>query len=98
MVRQRIQYITAADGLRVQQVGALPWEHLQRFVDDVVTVSEGAIADAVLRIAAEAHLIAEPSGATSVAGAIAHGTPSPSAPIVAVVTGANGERAPVGSS
>jgi threonine dehydratase len=29
-----------ADGLRTQSLGRLPFEHLLRFVDEIVTVSE----------------------------------------------------------
>ncbi len=47
---------TAADGLRVQQVGALPWPHLAAYVDDAVTVSEAEIRDAAARIWAETGL------------------------------------------
>ncbi len=61
---------TIADGLRVSQVGDIPWEHISRFVHDMVLVSEEEIRDAVRKIAAEAHLVAEPSGAVSVAGAL----------------------------
>jgi threonine dehydratase len=61
---------TIADGLRVSQIGDIPWEHISRFVHDMVTVSEDEIRDAVRRAAAEAHLVAEPSGAVSVAGAL----------------------------
>ena len=85
---------TAADGLRVQQVGSLPWRHLEAFVDDAATVSEAEIAGAVRRIAAEAHQIAEPSGAVAVAAAIAGSSCGgrPSDGRVAVLSGANVER------
>ena len=59
---------TIADGLRVQQLGAINWPHVQAFVDQIVTVSEDAIKDAVRRIASGARLVAEPSGATALAG------------------------------
>lgn len=60
---------TIADGLRVQQVGALPWPHLQANVDDLVTVSEDQIRAAVRTVAEGSGLIAEPSGAVPVAAA-----------------------------
>jgi threonine dehydratase len=40
-------------------------------VHDIVTVSEEQIAEAMRRIAREARLIAEPSGAVAIAGALA---------------------------
>ena len=86
---------TAADGLRVQQVGALPWDHLQAFVDDVVTVSEVQIRDAVRQIRVETGLVAEPSGAVSVAAATAAVTArgrSGAALHVPIVTGSNADQ------
>ncbi|HEX4180380.1 MAG TPA: threonine/serine dehydratase [Caulobacteraceae bacterium] len=59
---------TIADGLRVQQLGAVNWPHVQAFVDEIVTVSEDAIKAAVRRIAFGARLVAEPSGAVALAG------------------------------
>jgi len=82
---------TLADGLRVQQLGERTWPHIRTFVDDIVTVSEDAMRAAMRRIAAEARLVAEPSGAVSVAGALAYkGEP---ARAVAVVSGGNVEPA-----
>lgn len=84
---------TAADGLRVQQVGELPWAHLAAFVDDAVTVSEAQIAEEVARLAAEARWVVEPSGAVASAGARLDAGRSRGTPPVAVVTGANVELA-----
>lgn len=61
---------TIADGLRVQRVGALNWPHLEAWVDDIVTVSEREIMQAMVQVALEARLIAEPSGAVPVAAAL----------------------------
>jgi len=56
---------TMADGLRVPQLGELPFAQIRAFVRDIVTVSEEQIGDAMRRIAREARLIAEPSGAVA---------------------------------
>ena len=61
---------TLADGLRVQQLGALNWPHVRAYADDIVTVSEEEIRAAVRRTALEARLVAEPSGAVPVAAAL----------------------------
>ena len=53
---------TIADALRVEQVGALPLQHMLSQVDDIVTVTEDEIREAVRRIAVEARLVAEPAG------------------------------------
>jgi threonine dehydratase len=85
---------TAADGLRVQRVGAIPWTHLQAFVDDVVTVTEQAIAETARRILEGTDLVAEPSGAVSVAAALAAAADGPPARRVAVLTGSNVDDRP----
>ena len=38
---------TMADGLRTNSLGPLPFEHLRRFIDEIVTVTEDEIADAI---------------------------------------------------
>ena len=58
---------TMADGLRTQSVGKITFEHIQQFVDDIVTVSEVEIYEAVRRLAANPKTVAEPSGAVTAA-------------------------------
>ncbi len=83
---------TIADGLRVQRVGARPWVHLEALLDDLVTVTEDEIRAAMGAVASEAALVAEPSGATAVAAAIAgHGSGVAGRDRLAVVTGGNVE-------
>jgi threonine dehydratase len=62
---------TMADGLRTQSLGPLPFEHLRRFLDGVVTVSEDEIADAMRVLAHRARLVIEPSGAAAMGAHIA---------------------------
>jgi threonine dehydratase len=78
---------TIADGLRVQQLGAVNWPHVRTYVDEIVTVSEDAIKAAVRRIAAGARLVAEPSGATALAGLLQVGGPMDQS--VAILSGGN---------
>jgi threonine dehydratase len=81
---------TIADSLRVEQVGALPLEHILRYVDDIVTVTEDEIREGVRRIAVEAHLIAEPGGAVAVAAWLLRKQDLPAARSpVAVLSGGN---------
>lgn len=80
---------TIADGLRVPQLGRLPWANIQRFVHGIVSVSEEEITAAMKRIAAEARLIAEPSGAVALAGALKLGLEPKKS--VAVLSGGNVE-------
>lgn len=83
---------TIADGLQAHAVGELPWRHITALVDDVVTVSEDEIVDAVRLLAFEARLVCEPSGAVSVAGALKVGYDD-DGPSVAVVSGGNVDAA-----
>ena len=99
--------LTLADGLRVQQVGAVTWPYLQEYLDDIVTVSEHQMLDAMRRIAFDAWLVAEPSGAVATAAALAVAArgrssgvsaavdrdASPRRRAVAVITGGNVEPA-----
>ena len=62
---------TMADGLRTQSLGPLPFEHLRRYLDAVVTVSEDEIADAMRALAYRARLVIEPSGAAAMAAHLA---------------------------
>ena len=59
---------TVADGLRTQSIGAINFEHIRRYVDDIVTVSEDEIRETVRLLAANPNTVAEPSGAVAVAG------------------------------
>jgi threonine dehydratase len=77
-----------ADGLLPLQPGDLTFAHVQAFVDDIVTVDDEAIAAAVCWVFREARLVAEPSGAASVAGALADGGSQEGA-VAAIVSGGN---------
>ncbi len=56
-----------ADGLLPVRPGDLTFDHAQRFVDEIVTVSDDAIAGAVLWLFRRAKLVVEASGATTLA-------------------------------
>jgi len=58
---------TMADGLRTQSLGRLPFAHLRRYLDGIVTVTEEEIAEAMRQLATRARLVAEPSGAAAMA-------------------------------
>ncbi|WP_369803904.1 threonine/serine dehydratase [Mycobacterium sp. 1274761.0] len=77
---------TIADGLR-SQPSALTFAHLQKVLDDVITVSENEIRAAVREFALSARLVSEPSGAVALA-AYRHGT-TPPGPTVVVLSGGN---------
>jgi threonine dehydratase len=58
---------TLADGLAVPRIGTIPFEILQRVVDDVVTVDEAMIALAILRLIELEKSVVEGAGATPLA-------------------------------
>lgn len=82
---------TLADGLRTQSVGEINFEHIRKFVDDIVSVSEHDITDTMAALALNAKLVAEPSGAVTVAAALKHSDKLPKGKTVAVITGGNVE-------
>lgn len=79
-----------ADGLLAVEIGALPFAHHQAYLDDVVTVEDGAIGCAMRFLLDRAKLVAEPSGAITVA-ALLEGKGAPRGPTVAVLSGGNVE-------
>jgi threonine dehydratase len=82
--------LTQADGLRVNQVGELTFAHIRVLVDDIVTVSEDEIVDAMGTIARRARLVAEPSGAVTTAAWLHHrGELGEAEGPVAVLSGGN---------
>ncbi len=81
---------TICDGLRTTPVGAIPFEHISRYVDDIVTVTEEEIRNTVRRLLLEARLLAEPSGAVTSAAYLYHRDQLPaSKKTVAVISGGN---------
>jgi len=83
---------TVADGLRTQSVGVLNFAHIEAYVDDIVTVTEAEIREAMRRIVFAARLVPEPSGAVSVAAGLFRAQALPrSSKTVAVLSGGNVE-------
>jgi threonine dehydratase len=81
---------TIADGLRTQSIGPINFEHIRKYVDDIVTVTEDEIREAVRLLASNPATVAEPSGAVAVAGFLFHRDQLPETKInVAVISGGN---------
>jgi len=81
---------TAADGLRSQSIGEINFEHIKKYVDKIVTVTEDEIRVAMRRLLFSARILAEPSGAVTTAAAMFHAEELPvSSKTVAVLTGGN---------
>jgi threonine dehydratase len=81
---------TMCDGLRSQSVGPINFEHIRKYVDAIVTVSEAEIRQAVRQLLFSGRIVAEPSGAVSTAAAMFHASEiGATGPMVAVVSGGN---------
>jgi threonine dehydratase len=81
---------TLADGLRTQSVGSLNFDHMRAYVDDLITVTEDDIRNAVRRMVKDSRMVAEPSGAVTFAAWLFHRDElSLSKKTVAVVSGGN---------
>jgi threonine dehydratase len=79
---------TMADGIAVGCPGEVPFAAIQRYVDEVVTVSEEALSRALLMLLERAKLVVEPAGVAAVAALMDHPDRFP-APAVAVLSGGN---------
>ena len=66
---------------------------IQRVVDEIVTVSEPELAEAVGGLVEREHLIAEGAGAVGTAAIVARKVGPPAAHLVVVLTGSNIDRA-----
>jgi len=77
-----------ADGLMAVRPGDLNFAHVRKFVDRLETVEEDEIAAALRWLLREAKIVAEPSGAVTVAAAL-RADAGYAAPVVAIVSGGN---------
>jgi threo-3-hydroxy-L-aspartate ammonia-lyase len=81
--------VTIADGLLAQQPGELTFAVNSRLLAGVVTVSEGAIADAMRFAFERMKIVIEPSGAVPLAALLTGAVPAAGRRTVVVVSGGN---------
>ena len=79
---------TIADGIAVGCPGELTFQMVRHLIDDVVTVSEEALSQALLLCLERAKLVVEPAGAAAVA-AVMDSPQQFEPPVVAVLSGGN---------
>ena len=79
---------TIADGIALAGPSPLTLAHVQAFVDDLVTVSDDAIARAVLLLAERTKSVVEPAGAAAMA-AVLEGLVPGHGPVAVVLSGGN---------
>lgn len=80
---------TIADGIAVKKVGCKTLELVKKYVDEVVTVSEAEIADAILFLLERSKVVAEGAGATPLAAILAGKVQCKGRKVCAVVSGGN---------
>ena len=80
---------TFADGIAVKVPGQTTFELVEKYVDDVVTVSEDEIAAAILSLMENQKLVAEGAGAVPVAAALFDKLPIEGKKVVCVISGGN---------
>ncbi len=80
---------TIADGIAVKEPGVNTFELCNRYVDEVVTVSDEEIAAAILALLEQQKIVAEGAGAVSVAAAMFNKVPIKGKKTVCLVSGGN---------
>jgi threonine dehydratase len=80
---------TIADGMRTQTPGALTFPVLQRNAEDVLTVSEDEIVEAMRFLLFRLKILAEPTGAVAAAAALFRKLPADVGSVGVVISGGN---------
>lgn len=80
---------TIADGIAVKEPGINTFELCNRYVDEVVTVTDDETAAAILTLIEKQKLVAEGAGAVSVAAAMFNKLPIEGKKVVCLVSGGN---------
>ena len=79
---------TIADGIAVKVPGDATFEVVRKYVDDIVTIDDEAIASAILMLLERAKLLAEGAGAIGLA-ALMHGKIAARGPVACLISGGN---------
>ena len=80
---------TIADGIAVKEPGLHTFDLCQKYVDEIVSVSDDEISTAILTLIEQHKLIAEGAGAVSVAAAMFNKVPVKGKKVVCMVSGGN---------
>jgi threonine dehydratase len=81
--------MTIADGIAVRAVGDMPLALVKKYVDDIVTVNEGEIANAVLLLLEIEKTVAEGAAAVSLAALVNNKTALSNCNVGLVISGGN---------
>jgi threonine dehydratase len=88
-VRSLTSVSTIADGIAVKSPSALTLAHARAFVDEVVTVTDAEIGEALVVLLERAKVVVEPSGAAALAAVLAGKVRRDHGPIAVVLSGGN---------
>ena len=80
---------TIADGIAVKEPGVNTFEMCNKYVDEVVTVTDDEIAAAILALIEQQKIVAEGAGAVSVAAAMFGKLPIKGKKVICLVSGGN---------
>ena len=82
--------ITIADGIRVKLPGERTAQVIRQYVDDVVTVDDAAISEAIVEVMERTHTVTEGAGATGLAALLKGKIETkPGEKVIAVLSGGN---------
>jgi threonine dehydratase len=82
------QCSTIADGIAVRRPGKLTFAHVSKLVDEIVTVTDEDLSQALLMLLERHKTVVEPAGAAAVAALLA-GVVDLEPPVVAILSGGN---------
>ena len=83
------QVATFADGIAVKMPGELTYEMCNKYVDDIITVTDDETATAILSLMEQQKLVAEGAGAVSIAAAMFNKLPIEGKKVCAILSGGN---------
>lgn len=80
---------TIADGIQVKEPGQLTYEYVNKYVDEIVTVTDDEISTAILTLIEKQKMVAEGAGAAPLAAILFNKLPVKGKKVVCVVSGGN---------
>jgi threonine dehydratase len=80
---------TIADGIAVKRPGELTFSMIQKYVDDIITVTEDEIASTILMLLERAKLVSEGAGSAALAAVLHEKLPCDGGRVGVVISGGN---------
>lgn len=80
---------TIADGIAIKKCGTIPFEIVEKYVDEVLTVGDGEIEDALLLLTERMRIVVEGAGAVGFAGLLRKKEEFYKKSVVIIISGGN---------